>query len=401
MVTTQAENAAAAGRDLYVVLGVTQSASDVDIRKAYREQARRWHPDKAGAGADAKQRFQAISEAYEVLADGNSRQRYDYLRIPAATATTWFRTGGGSSNPWGSGSYSAAAQHRTGYAQQQAYAQAFAQAQAAQATQAAYAAQAAQAAQHAARAAQAEAAEQAYAAAAQQARAQAQAAAQAHGWANPQGYPQGKGQAYTYAQVHGATATQAEGSGAQVNSQPSSTMQHPSRPSVPQSSRPTAAELHPEGFFDQPDFRCTVSDLRALAAFRYADRTLQPKVSEVEWGRNTNNVRNVRLNFSADYLVPPKALRKTPAEFDLQNSTVQEVLKETFQAHLTDTLGTSVVSTFVLMPFNRLGPAAGMNAGCLPFRFRIGLEGDPASVLTSFKRARSSGLGKKKDCPVM
>lgn len=63
-------------RDYYEVLGVTRTASRDEIRKAYRQLARRYHPDvNAEDGADDK--FKELSEAYEVLSDDQKRAAYD------------------------------------------------------------------------------------------------------------------------------------------------------------------------------------------------------------------------------------------------------------------------------------------------------------------------------------
>lgn len=167
-----------------------------------------------------------------------------------------------------------------------------------------------------------------------------------------------------------------------------------------QDQRLTAAEIHPEGF-DQPDFLATLGDLRALATFQFEGRSLAPQqVSEVQWGRDSQNPRNVRLNFSADY-VAPKSAQNLP-ELDLRREAVREVLTEAFQAHLRALLGSSVLSSSTLSVSSPLCPGHGLKTGSIPFRFRIGLEGDPASMLTSFRRARSQGPAlKPKDCPLM
>jgi len=60
----------------YDCLGVRPSASTQDVRRAYFQQSRRWHPDKAPE-KDAKERFQTISEAYQVLSDTKRRRAYD------------------------------------------------------------------------------------------------------------------------------------------------------------------------------------------------------------------------------------------------------------------------------------------------------------------------------------
>lgn len=58
------------------MLGVSRTASDAEIKSAFRQKARKLHPDVNKAD-DAKERFQEVSRAYEVLSDSSSRQRYD------------------------------------------------------------------------------------------------------------------------------------------------------------------------------------------------------------------------------------------------------------------------------------------------------------------------------------
>jgi curved DNA-binding protein len=66
-----------AGRDYYRALGVERTASESDIRQAYRRLARQYHPDINPGSTEAETRFKEINEAYEVLSDAEKRQQYD------------------------------------------------------------------------------------------------------------------------------------------------------------------------------------------------------------------------------------------------------------------------------------------------------------------------------------
>lgn len=64
------------GKDYYKILGICKGSTDEDIKKAYRKQALKWHPDKNKSAA-AEEKFKEIAEAYEVLSDSKKREVYD------------------------------------------------------------------------------------------------------------------------------------------------------------------------------------------------------------------------------------------------------------------------------------------------------------------------------------
>ncbi len=63
--------------DHYAILGVSQQASDAEIKKAYRQLARQYHPDQNPDDPEAEAQFKQIANAYEVLGDSERRSRYD------------------------------------------------------------------------------------------------------------------------------------------------------------------------------------------------------------------------------------------------------------------------------------------------------------------------------------
>ena len=63
--------------DYYEVLGVSRSAEDDEIKRAYRKLALKYHPDHNPDNAEAEQKFKEAAEAYDVLRDPEKRARYD------------------------------------------------------------------------------------------------------------------------------------------------------------------------------------------------------------------------------------------------------------------------------------------------------------------------------------
>lgn len=67
-------------KDFYSVLGVSSTASQDDIKKAYRKLAKQYHPDANANDAKAAEKFKEISEAYTVIGDAEKRKQYDEMR---------------------------------------------------------------------------------------------------------------------------------------------------------------------------------------------------------------------------------------------------------------------------------------------------------------------------------
>jgi curved DNA-binding protein len=96
-------------QDYYAVLGVPRTASQADIKKAFRKAAREHHPDRNKDDAEAERRFKAVNEANAVLSDPDKRALYDrlgkdweaYARAGATAGSAAGARAGGAGNPSG------------------------------------------------------------------------------------------------------------------------------------------------------------------------------------------------------------------------------------------------------------------------------------------------------------
>ncbi|MBC7742711.1 MAG: DnaJ domain-containing protein [Bdellovibrionaceae bacterium] len=87
-------------KDFYQMLGVSRTATQDEIKKAYRKLAMQYHPDKNPGNKKAEDKFKEFSEAYEILSDEKKRQNYDQFGHAGVNGNPF---GGGAGNPFGGG----------------------------------------------------------------------------------------------------------------------------------------------------------------------------------------------------------------------------------------------------------------------------------------------------------
>ncbi len=97
-----------ADKDFYKVLGIEKSATEADIKKAYRKLAMQYHPDRNQGDKKAEQKFKEIGNAYETLSDTKKRKQYD--TVGSANSGSQGFPGGG--NPFGGAGYSSRSSSR-------------------------------------------------------------------------------------------------------------------------------------------------------------------------------------------------------------------------------------------------------------------------------------------------
>jgi DnaJ-class molecular chaperone len=96
-------------RDYYDILGISKSAPDEEIKRAYKRLAKEYHPDVAKDKAQATEKFKEINEAYQILSDPQKRKQYDqfgHVSADPASGAGWNPFAGSQGGQWGPFTYS-------------------------------------------------------------------------------------------------------------------------------------------------------------------------------------------------------------------------------------------------------------------------------------------------------
>lgn len=78
-----------AKQDYYEILGVSKTAEEREIKKAYKRLAMKYHPDRNQGDKEAEAKFKEIKEAYEILTDAQKRAAYDQYGHAASNRAAW------------------------------------------------------------------------------------------------------------------------------------------------------------------------------------------------------------------------------------------------------------------------------------------------------------------------
>ena len=92
-----------ASKDYYAILGVSRTATDKEVKQAYRRLARKYHPDVNPGDKSAEARFKEINEAHEVLSDPEKRKKYDRFGDQWQNAEQFAKAGQGAQRDFGRG----------------------------------------------------------------------------------------------------------------------------------------------------------------------------------------------------------------------------------------------------------------------------------------------------------
>ena len=328
--------------DHYAVLGLDHGCNAADVRKAFRAKALQWHPDKAGASAEARRRFQEATDAYEVLGDEEKRRAYD------------------------------------GHLEQERLAAERAAAEkAARKSQAVY----------------------------QAAKTQGYANVHAANFPFPHatnGMPRPSRQHSRPFEEGRSNHPQPDlrPTAAEVHGYGRSPKREDGRPFKPDfrevrtpDTRPTAAELNPHGF-GQP-FRASISDLQTLASFNHEGATWVPKVKDVKWCR-PGDATKVQLAYVADYTSSrSRGSGRSSRLLQLLQTSNCDALQTSFQEHLDKVASRCSYRHFRMQLLDHPG------RGELQFRVKLCLEGETNDLLRSFDAAWELAPSQKKDCPLM
>ncbi len=100
-------------KNYYDILGVSKSASETEIKKAYKKLAMQYHPDRNKWDKKAEAKFKEINEAYQTLSDTTKKKNYD--QFGSADGNPFSGRGGGGGNPFGNWQYSSQSANFSGF----------------------------------------------------------------------------------------------------------------------------------------------------------------------------------------------------------------------------------------------------------------------------------------------